>query len=313
MFEKDDIQELVREKLQSHEVAPSDAVWNNVFNSLSNASVLSGAATSGTSLLLKVAAVVGVSSIGITAYFIFNGDEDSPKKESQTIVAPMVEPEGDESNNFDESIASDTAMEIRVKPISNKNISLSEGINPSENINSVATDGQGVLNEAPENIPKRNEDKMTSLVSILDASPEDSMNETSILDSPPPVSDAIEPDVRILETEEEPISENQKIQEEIQEPIEVEEVIVWPNIFTPNNDGANDFFEIQMREKLDFQIIVIDQKNKVVFQSNAVDFRWDGTLPEGDLAPSGNYIYYVTAKTVDGKDFFKNSDLRIER
>ena len=313
MFEKDDIQELVREKLQSHEVTPSDAVWNNVSSSLSNASGLSGAAASGTSLLLKVAAVVGVSSIGLTAYFIFNGAEGSPKKESQMIVAPEVDLGVDESNDFDESIASDTSMETRGKPISNKNISLSEGVNPSEIINPSTTDRQGVLNEAPENIPTRNEDKMTPIVSFLEASPEESINETTILASPPPLSGAVEPEMRILETEEEPISENQKIQEEIQEPIEVEEVIIWPNIFTPNNDGANDFFEIQMREKLDFQIIVIDQKNKVVFQSNAVDFRWDGTLPGGDLAPSGDYIYYVTAKTVDGKDFFKNSDLRIER
>ena len=101
--------------------------------------------------------------------------------------------------------------------------------------------------------------------------------------------------------------------EELQEPIEAEEKLVLPNIFTPNNDGVNDYFEIQMSEKLDFQIIVIDQTNKVIFQSNLVDFRWDGTLPGGEPVPPGNYIYYLTAKTLSGKDFVKHSDLRIER
>ena len=66
MTEKDNIQELLREKLQSHEVTPPDAVWQNVSNSLSNVAATSGAAA-GASTLLKVAvAVIGVSGLGIT-------------------------------------------------------------------------------------------------------------------------------------------------------------------------------------------------------------------------------------------------------
>jgi len=315
MLENDDIQELLREKLQSHEVTPSDAVWNNVSNSLANTAAFSGSAASGTSLLLKVAAVfVGVSSIGVAAYFIFNGDEGSPKKDSQTILAPGAE--GVDSKNFGESIAIDTVMETRVNPVSNNNTSISEEVNPSETINSAATEGREMLNEAPENLPTRNEDNMTPLASILETSPEKTITEniSVVLPSPDPDAEPVnEPPVEI---EEDIIIENQDIQEEmeeLQEPIEVEEDFVLPNIFTPNNDGINDYFEIQMSEKLDFQIIVIDPTNKVIFQSNMVDFRWDGTLPGGEPVPSGNYIYYLTAKTLSGEDFVKHSDLRIER
>jgi len=265
--------------------------------------------------LLKVAAVVvGVSSIGIAAYFILNKDKNPTQKEIQTIVAPETESVG--SGDFDESIVTEPAIESSVKSVSNNNTSLSDEVNLSEPINSVATEGQAMLNEAPVDLPTRNEDNMIPLASILDASPEEAITETTTVVPPSPAPDAVVADKTSVEMEEETILENQNIQEEIeenQEPIEVEEDFVLPNIFTPNNDGVNDYFEIQMSEKSDFQIIVIDQTNKVIFQSNLVDFRWDGTLPGGEPVPSGNYIYYLTAKTLNGKDFVKHSDLRIER
>ena len=312
MLEKDDIQELLREKLQSHEVTPSDAVWKNVSNSLANAGASSGAAASGTSLLLKVAAVVvGVSSIGVAAYFILNGDEGSPKKESQTIVAP--ETENSDSENLYENIVTDPAIESQVKSISsNKNSSLEE-LNLSEPMNSVITEESIIPAEALLNLPTRNDESAVNLVSIYEASLEEDVTEPTTVVAPPPVPDAGHAVEAPTAVEEEIILENQNSLEEIQEPMEVEETIVLPNIFTPNNDGANDFFEIQMSEKLDFQIIIIDPTNKVIFQSNLVDFRWDGTFPGGEPVPAGNYIYYITAKTFNGKDFVKHSDLRIER
>ena len=98
MREKDDIQELLRDKLQSHEVVPSDTVWKNISSSLAKTAVSTGASVSGTSLLLKVAAVVvGVSSIGVVAYFILNGHEGSEKKGIQTI---FLAKHGLETNEF---------------------------------------------------------------------------------------------------------------------------------------------------------------------------------------------------------------------
>ena len=74
MIEKDDIQDLLREKLQSHEVTPSDAVWKNVSSSLSSAAASSAAA--GSSIIFKAAvAVIGVSGLGIATYFVLQEDE----------------------------------------------------------------------------------------------------------------------------------------------------------------------------------------------------------------------------------------------
>jgi gliding motility-associated-like protein len=86
-----------------------------------------------------------------------------------------------------------------------------------------------------------------------------------------------------------------------------------PNIFTPNGDGANDFLEIKSSDLIEFSLVVIDGKNKIVFSSQDPDFKWDGTLMNGDEAPSGNYIYYVTAKDAQGGAVTRSSSLMIRR
>ena len=59
--------------------------------------------------------------------------------------------------------------------------------------------------------------------------------------------------------------------------------------------------------------MVIDGKNKIVFSSQDPDFKWDGTLMNGYEAPSGNYIYYVTAKDAQGGAVTRSSSLMIRR
>ena len=93
----------------------------------------------------------------------------------------------------------------------------------------------------------------------------------------------------------------------------LEERIVLPNIFTPNGDRVNDVFEIKMEEKLEFQIVILNQQNEPVFKSSDTHFQWDGTMPNGQPAPSGTYLYYFSAKDMNGKDVTESSLLTIQR
>ena len=70
--------------------------------------------------------------------------------------------------DLDESIVKEPAIENRLNPVTSENTSLSEEVNLSEPMNSVATEGQAMLNEAPVGLPTRNEDNMIPLTSILD-------------------------------------------------------------------------------------------------------------------------------------------------
>ena len=301
MIEKDNIQELLQEKLQSHEVTPPDAVWQNVSSSLSNVAATSGAAA-GTSTLLKIAAaVIGVSGLGIATYFMVQDDIPTKEKTSSIQIEEEIE-----------------SQETKTSEPENKVIEIEE----NENLSVIETPD---FNQ-PESIVEEIAVEEESLV-LLENELEDVENPTEIIptnteqveareevvENPSPSTQTEEPVSVSSESSDEEAQEMPNVEDQEETFTEAEEEVTLPNIFTPNNDGANDFFEINIGEKQDFQIVVINHMNKVVFQSNSVDFRWDGMLPSGDPAPSGNYVYFISAKTMSGKDFVKSSKLRIQR
>ena len=93
-----------------------------------------------------------------------------------------------------------------------------------------------------------------------------------------------------------------------------EEAIVLPNIFTPNGDGKNDEFSIDLSsyEFVDYSLVILDKNNQLVFKSNNPQENWNGKKIDGDVCPTGTYIYYLTGKTVSGKTISKYSTLRIQ-
>lgn len=86
---------------------------------------------------------------------------------------------------------------------------------------------------------------------------------------------------------------------------------VFPNVFTPNGDGSNDFFKIPLLSLTDFSIVIINSNNETVFQSTDVNFEWDGRLRNGDLAPTGKYIYYIVGNQSNNKYFNKFNQLNL--
>lgn len=301
MIEKDNIQELIREKLQSHEVTPSDAVWQNVSSSLSNVAATSGVAA-GTSTLLKIAAaVVGFSGLGIATYFMVQDDIPSKEKISSIQLDEEIELQETKTSETEGKLIEIDAKEnssVILTPESNQPESIVEDI-PFEEETIVIQENEF----EPENIPTEVIQTNTQQIDVIEEA----------VENPLPSTQIEEPATVVLESTEEQAQETPEVQDQEETFIEVEEEVTLPNIFTPNNDGANDFFEIDLDEKQDFQIVVINHMNKVVFQSNSIDFRWDGMLPSGDPAPSGNYVYFISAKTMSGKDFVKSSKLRIQR
>ena len=64
-----------------------------------------------------------------------------------------------------------------------------------------------------------------------------------------------------------------------------------PNIFTPNNDGVNDYFVIKGIEQIPIRIIIFNRRGVKVFESNNYHNEWDGE----NLA-DGVYYYVVREK-----------------
>lgn|GEM_PF-627553 len=70
-----------------------------------------------------------------------------------------------------------------------------------------------------------------------------------------------------------------------------DECIKLPNIFTPNNDGHNDYFDIlKTCDVINFNIKIYNRWGQMVFSSNDVTKSWDGNF-NGHSADVGVYVY----------------------
>lgn len=61
-----------------------------------------------------------------------------------------------------------------------------------------------------------------------------------------------------------------------------------PNVFTPNEDAKNDFFEISAEGIIDFRLTVANRYGKEIFSTREADFRW-----AGDGHPPGVYFWFI--------------------
>ena len=93
----------------------------------------------------------------------------------------------------------------------------------------------------------------------------------------------------------------------------VKKVIVMPNAITPNGDGINDVLSLDTEGLTDFNVVVLDAANTLVYSSTDPSFKWNGTLLNGDPAPAGTYQYYFTAKDENGTWCNQFSSLTILR
>ena len=76
-----------------------------------------------------------------------------------------------------------------------------------------------------------------------------------------------------------------------------------PNLFTPNNDGVNDFFVIEGLENYaSSRLVVRDKNNKVVYQNNAYKNTWGGEdCPEGVYNYEFTFVYNGIENQATGK------------
>lgn len=80
--------------------------------------------------------------------------------------------------------------------------------------------------------------------------------------------------------------------------IEVFDVLDYPNVFTPNNDNVNDYFQVLTNGLTVYSLRVFSRSGMLVYRSESPTIIWDGRNQSGQELPPD--IYYFTIQSVDG-------------
>lgn len=79
--------------------------------------------------------------------------------------------------------------------------------------------------------------------------------------------------------------------------VNLEDGLNIPNVFTPNQDGANDVYLVSGKGITEYNIVIVNRWGNVVFESNDINTPWDGTS-NGTPCQDGVYFYIIKAKSL---------------
>ena len=95
--------------------------------------------------------------------------------------------------------------------------------------------------------------------------------------------------------------------------LNIEQIIKIPNIFTPNGDGINDYFQIIEMGLENYTIEVFNRWGNLIYKGGKGTAAWDGKTPAGDNCTTGTYFYTFTGKFQDEKKITKNGTIYLSR
>lgn len=91
---------------------------------------------------------------------------------------------------------------------------------------------------------------------------------------------------------------------------DVDEFLI-PNVFTPNEDGANDMYFITATGLEEFNLTILNRWGQTMYESDDVNAGWDGNF-NGNPCPDGTYFYIIKAKNLQG-DIVKQGHITLNR
>lgn len=86
-----------------------------------------------------------------------------------------------------------------------------------------------------------------------------------------------------------------------------------PNVFTANNDGANDVFHLSLVNASELDMTITNRWGNLMARITDVNGGWDGTTPSGDPAAEGVYFFVYTIKGLNGEEVSGHGFLQLIR
>jgi len=85
---------------------------------------------------------------------------------------------------------------------------------------------------------------------------------------------------------------------------------IWiPNVFTPNNDGYNDYFGAVAKNIIKFKLVIFNRWGQELKTLNNINEKWDGTY-RGQKAAQGTYFWVADYEQVERDGSMKHVRLQ---
>lgn len=90
-------------------------------------------------------------------------------------------------------------------------------------------------------------------------------------------------------------------------------IVEFPNAFSPNGDGLNDFFSVIVRGPVSVEAYrVYNRWGEIVFESNSPESGWDGTY-RGKTQETGTYVFHFLGLDPNGVGIERHGTLHLVR
>lgn len=86
-----------------------------------------------------------------------------------------------------------------------------------------------------------------------------------------------------------------------------------PNIFTPNQDGVNDFFQVRTEGYTTLKCTIFNRHGGVVYVYHGLNGWWDGRTHAGMECVEGTYFVVIELTTEGGETKSFQGDLQLAR
>ena len=94
--------------------------------------------------------------------------------------------------------------------------------------------------------------------------------------------------------------------------VEISGDVYVPNLFSPNNDGTNDFLGIYGFSVQELEFRIYDRWGELVFQSNSMSETWDGTF-KGATLNSAVFVFTLQVTYMDGREQLQHGNITLIR